>query len=85
MYSPTIVDGGTAWMARESVVLEADTVDTSITEAPWWDLAQQLKQDLTSIILMSEEHLQVSTSLFFKKILLSYQSQHALVRISCYL
>lgn len=52
------MDGGTAWMARESVVLETDTVDTSVTEAPWWDLAQQLKQDLTSIILMSEEDLQ---------------------------
>ncbi|XP_070823646.1 DNA fragmentation factor subunit alpha [Chaetodon trifascialis] len=52
------MDGGTAWMARESVLLETDTVDTSITEAPWWDLAQQLKQDLASIILMSEADLQ---------------------------
>ncbi|PWA30986.1 hypothetical protein CCH79_00010650 [Gambusia affinis] len=46
------IDGGTAWMARESVVLEADVVDSNIIEAPWWKLALQLKQDLTSIILM---------------------------------
>lgn len=52
------VDGGTAWMARDSMI-EADVVDTSNAEAPWVDLAQQLKQDLTSIILMSEDDLQV--------------------------
>ncbi|XP_020488014.2 DNA fragmentation factor subunit alpha [Labrus bergylta] len=49
------MDGGTAWMARDSMVLETDTVDTA---APWWDLAQQLRQDLTSIILMSDADLQ---------------------------
>ncbi|KAI3356818.1 hypothetical protein L3Q82_003479 [Scortum barcoo] len=52
------IDGGTAWMARDSMLLEADTVDTSSAVAPWWDLAQQLKQDLASIILMSEADLQ---------------------------
>uniref|UniRef100_UPI0037E84810 DNA fragmentation factor subunit alpha n=1 Tax=Semicossyphus pulcher TaxID=241346 RepID=UPI0037E84810 len=52
------MDGGTAWMARDSVLLETDTVDTSSAAAPWWDLAQQLRQDLTSIILMSEADLQ---------------------------
>ncbi|XP_069545118.1 DNA fragmentation factor subunit alpha [Brachyistius frenatus] len=52
------VDGGTAWMARDSMILESDTVDTSSTAAPWCDLAQQLKQDLTSIIFMSEADLQ---------------------------
>ncbi|XP_034552513.1 DNA fragmentation factor subunit alpha [Notolabrus celidotus] len=52
------MDGGTAWMARDSVILEEDTVDTSSSAAPWWDLARQLRQDLTSIILMSEENLQ---------------------------
>uniref|UniRef100_G3NVM6 DNA fragmentation factor, alpha polypeptide n=1 Tax=Gasterosteus aculeatus aculeatus TaxID=481459 RepID=G3NVM6_GASAC len=41
------VDGGTAWMARDS-----------IAAAPWLDLAQQLKRDLASIILMSDEDLQ---------------------------
>ncbi|KAM9855690.1 DNA fragmentation factor subunit alpha [Aulostomus maculatus] len=51
------MDGGTAWMARDSVML--DTVDTSSVAAPWWDLAQQLKQDLASIILMSEADLQI--------------------------
>lgn len=54
-----VVDGGTAWMARDSVLLETDTVDTSSAGAPWWDLAQQLKNDLASIILMSEADLQV--------------------------
>lgn len=52
------MDGGTAWMARDSMLLEADTVDTSSAAAPWWDLAQQLKPDLASIILMSEADLQ---------------------------
>ncbi|KAK5863411.1 hypothetical protein PBY51_000441 [Eleginops maclovinus] len=52
------MDGGTAWMARDSMVLDADTVDASSAAAPWWSLAQQLKQDLASIILMSETELQ---------------------------
>lgn len=46
-------------MARESVLIETDTVDTSHAEEPWWDPAQQLKQDLASVILMSEAELQV--------------------------
>lgn len=54
------VDGGTAWMARDSLRIETDAVDFSGgADAPWWFLAQQLKHDLTSIILMSEEDLQV--------------------------
>lgn len=48
-------------MARESVLLEPDAVDSSSAVAPWWDLAQQLKQDMASIILMSEGDLQVPT------------------------
>ncbi|XP_032377102.1 DNA fragmentation factor subunit alpha [Etheostoma spectabile] len=52
------MDGGTAWMARDSMVLEADTVDNSSAVACWWHLAQQLKQDIASIILMSEADLQ---------------------------
>lgn len=55
------VDGGTAWMARESMLLETDAVDSSSAVGPWWDLAQQLKQDMASIILMSEADLQVPT------------------------
>lgn len=55
---PRKIDGGTAWLARDSVMLETDTVDASSTMAPWCELAQQLKQDLTSIILMSEADLQ---------------------------
>ncbi|XP_029363248.1 DNA fragmentation factor subunit alpha [Echeneis naucrates] len=52
------LDGGTAWMARESVMLETDVVDTTSAVAPWWDLAQQLKLDMASVILMSEADLQ---------------------------
>ncbi|XP_019945127.2 DNA fragmentation factor subunit alpha [Paralichthys olivaceus] len=52
------MDGGTAWMARESMILENDAVDALGPVAPWWDLAQQLKQDLASVILMSEADLQ---------------------------
>ncbi|XP_017273329.1 DNA fragmentation factor subunit alpha [Kryptolebias marmoratus] len=52
------IDGGTAWMARDSMMLEADTIDAPGTAAPWWNLAQQLKQDLTGIVLMSEADLQ---------------------------
>ncbi|XP_060930217.1 DNA fragmentation factor subunit alpha [Limanda limanda] len=52
------MDGGTAWMARESVILDNDAVDALGLVAPWWGLAQQLKQDLASIILMSEDDLQ---------------------------
>lgn len=57
------MDGGTAWMARESMLLETDAVETDAVDAassaaPWWDLAQQLKQDMASVILMSEADLQ---------------------------
>ncbi|XP_026223529.1 DNA fragmentation factor subunit alpha [Anabas testudineus] len=53
------IDGGTAWMLRESMILESDAVDSaSSAVAPWWELAQQVKQDLASIILMSEADLQ---------------------------
>lgn len=53
------MDGGTAWMARDSMLVEADSVDASSAAVPpWWDLAQQLKADLASIILMSEADLQ---------------------------
>ncbi|XP_026187888.1 DNA fragmentation factor subunit alpha isoform X2 [Mastacembelus armatus] len=52
------IDGGTAWMARDSVLLECDTVDTSSAAEPWCLLAEQLKQDLATIILMSEADLQ---------------------------
>lgn len=47
-------------MTRESVNLESDAVDSSISGIePWFYLAQQLKKDLASIILMSEADLQV--------------------------
>ncbi|XP_019367296.1 PREDICTED: DNA fragmentation factor subunit alpha [Gavialis gangeticus] len=52
-WSSRSLDGGTAWLSREST----DEVDAS--EEKWKHLAQQLKDDLSSIILMSEEDLQV--------------------------
>ncbi|XP_077583885.1 DNA fragmentation factor subunit alpha isoform X2 [Stigmatopora nigra] len=52
------VDGGTAWMARDSMMLESDVVDAALVGDPWLELAVQLKQDLASVILMSEEDLQ---------------------------
>lgn len=51
------MDGGTAWMARDSVVMDTDDVDSAL--GPWVDVAQKLKQDLTSVILMSEADLQM--------------------------
>lgn len=59
MFGFVSVDGGTAWMQRESVLLDIDSVDAGSSVEPWLDLAQQLKEDLTSIILMSEADLQV--------------------------
>ncbi|KAK0132322.1 DNA fragmentation factor subunit alpha [Merluccius polli] len=53
------IEGGTAWMTRDSMLLEVDSLDGSISQVePWWILAQQLKQDLASIITMSEADLQ---------------------------
>uniref|UniRef100_A0A3Q2UAH2 DNA fragmentation factor, alpha polypeptide n=1 Tax=Fundulus heteroclitus TaxID=8078 RepID=A0A3Q2UAH2_FUNHE len=52
------IDGGTAWMARESMLLEADAVDSAVVATPWGNLALQLKENLNSIILMSEGDLQ---------------------------
>uniref|UniRef100_A0A3Q2YHR3 DNA fragmentation factor, alpha polypeptide n=1 Tax=Hippocampus comes TaxID=109280 RepID=A0A3Q2YHR3_HIPCM len=57
-WSPLRRDGGTAWMARDSVMLESDTVDAAHGSASWLDLALQLKRDLASIILMCEEDLE---------------------------
>ncbi|XP_030393267.1 DNA fragmentation factor subunit alpha isoform X4 [Gopherus evgoodei] len=52
-FTNTHKDGGTAWLSRESI----DEVDCG--EEKWKHLARQLKDDLSSIILMSEEDLQV--------------------------
>lgn len=51
------MDGGTAWMARDSMVMDTDDVDAALN--PWVNVAQRLKQDLTSVILMSEADLQM--------------------------
>ncbi|XP_039611903.1 DNA fragmentation factor subunit alpha isoform X1 [Polypterus senegalus] len=50
------VDGGTAWLTGNEASDEFDGVVT--TAQKWKHLARQLKQNLSSIILMSEEQLQ---------------------------
>ncbi|KAL1021155.1 hypothetical protein UPYG_G00009530 [Umbra pygmaea] len=58
-WAPLLKFDGSPWMTRESLEIECDAVDSSISGIePWFYLAQQLKQDLASIILMSEEDLQ---------------------------
>lgn len=56
------IDGGTAWLSRESVALEEDAVDAMFAGSDletWQSLASQLKQDLASIILLSDTELQM--------------------------
>ncbi|XP_062397680.1 DNA fragmentation factor subunit alpha [Sardina pilchardus] len=52
-------DGGTAWLSRESIALDEDEVDTMLsgTDA-WQSLAAQLKHNLASVILLSDDELQ---------------------------
>lgn len=52
------IDDVKSWLARNSMMLETDTVEDSSSVAPWFELAQQLKQDLTGIILMFQADLQ---------------------------
>ncbi|XP_068094887.1 DNA fragmentation factor subunit alpha-like [Hyperolius riggenbachi] len=55
-WAPCSVDGGTAWLARESVS-EMDDVDSA--HVPRWRvLAAQLKENLSNIILFSESDFQ---------------------------
>ncbi|XP_074074580.1 DNA fragmentation factor subunit alpha isoform X2 [Macrotis lagotis] len=54
-YSNT--DGGTAWLSQES--FEAKDETDSGTACRWRNLAQQLRGDLSTIILLAEEDLQV--------------------------
>nr|KAF6377709.1 DNA fragmentation factor subunit alpha [Myotis myotis] len=49
-------DGGTAWLSQESV--DVDETDSG-AELKWKNVARQLKEDLSSIVLLSEEDLQV--------------------------
>lgn len=49
-------DGGTAWISQESV--DVDETDSG-AGLRWKNVARRLKQDLSSIILLSEEDLQV--------------------------
>ncbi|XP_018414539.1 PREDICTED: DNA fragmentation factor subunit alpha [Nanorana parkeri] len=54
-WARTSVDGGTSWMARESV--EVDETDGS--DSPRWKvLAAQLRENLSNIILLSEADFQ---------------------------
>uniref|UniRef100_A0A8C3VWF4 DNA fragmentation factor subunit alpha n=1 Tax=Catagonus wagneri TaxID=51154 RepID=A0A8C3VWF4_9CETA len=49
-------DGGTAWIAQEST--DRDETDSG-AGLKWKNIARQLKEDLSSIILLSEEDLQM--------------------------
>ncbi|KAH0512471.1 DNA fragmentation factor subunit alpha [Microtus ochrogaster] len=49
-------DGGTAWVSQES--FDADETDSGAL-VKWKNVARQLKEDLSSIILLSEEDLRV--------------------------
>uniref|UniRef100_A0ABK0LL66 DNA fragmentation factor subunit alpha n=2 Tax=Rattus norvegicus TaxID=10116 RepID=A0ABK0LL66_RAT len=48
-------DGGTAWLSQES--FDTDQTDSG-AGVKWKNVARQLKEDLSSIILLSEEELQ---------------------------
>lgn len=52
-----VSDGGTAWITQES--FDKDETDSG-AGLKWKNVARQLKEDLSSIILLSEEDLQVS-------------------------
>ncbi|XP_008063137.1 DNA fragmentation factor subunit alpha [Carlito syrichta] len=49
-------DGGTAWLSQES--FDVDETDSG-AGLKWKNVARQLKEDLSSIVLLSEEDLQV--------------------------
>uniref|UniRef100_A0A8C5LUD0 CIDE-N domain-containing protein n=1 Tax=Leptobrachium leishanense TaxID=445787 RepID=A0A8C5LUD0_9ANUR len=55
--APSTVDGGTAWLAQESLVVQ-DNMD-DIGDLKWKVLAAQLNENLSNIILMSESELQM--------------------------
>lgn len=55
-FSP-ISDGGTAWISQES--FDVDETDTG-AGLRWRNVARQLKEDVSSIILLSEADLQVN-------------------------
>ncbi|KAF6108220.1 DNA fragmentation factor subunit alpha [Phyllostomus discolor] len=49
-------DGGTAWLSQESMDLDETDSGAGLR---WKNVARQLKEDLSSIVLLSEEDLQV--------------------------
>lgn len=62
-WSILLVDGGTAQSCRKSTDVEVDGIDDVDGFESWRSLAEQLRQNLASIILMSEADLQVSVIL----------------------
>ncbi len=62
-WSILLVDGGTAQSCRNSTDVAVDGKDDVDGFESWLSLAEQLRQDLASIILMSEADLQVSVIL----------------------
>uniref|UniRef100_F6QF18 DNA fragmentation factor subunit alpha n=1 Tax=Equus caballus TaxID=9796 RepID=F6QF18_HORSE len=53
-------DGGTAWISQES--FDVDETDSG-AGLKWKNVARQLKEDLSSIILLSEDDLQMTTKI----------------------
>ncbi|KAE8591784.1 hypothetical protein XENTR_v10018571 [Xenopus tropicalis] len=60
-WAPTTLDGGTAWLARDSMEVEDENMVDGADLTRWKNLALQLKEDLSNIILMSESELQILT------------------------
>ncbi|XP_018081134.1 DNA fragmentation factor subunit alpha isoform X2 [Xenopus laevis] len=60
-WAPTTLDGGIAWLAKDSMEVEDESVVDGADSARWKNLALQLKENLSNIILMSESELQILT------------------------
>ncbi|CAH2320572.1 DNA fragmentation factor subunit alpha [Pelobates cultripes] len=79
--APTAVDGGTAWMARESVDLQ-DVMELDGLETPKWKaLAAQLKENLSNIIIMSEAELQTLIEVPVEDLSREVSESHDKVRV----
>ncbi|CAH2320574.1 DNA fragmentation factor subunit alpha [Pelobates cultripes] len=74
-------NGGTAWMARESVDLQ-DVMELDGLETPKWKaLAAQLKENLSNIIIMSEAELQTLIEVPVEDLSREVSESHDKVRV----
>ena len=69
-----VSDGGTAWITQES--FDRDETDSG-AGLKWKNVARQLKEDLSSIILLSEEELQVLTDVLCLELAQKLGQSHA--------